>query len=282
MTTRFLALVACAAFLGLGCGDDSSDTPLGGAGGSGGESGGSGSGPGGSGGAPGTSLVSFRFANMRNDGPGVNVCVSTGASPEFNGPLLDVALAPGEVEPHANVSIARNSVLRWVEEDRCDQTTPIAQDLLLTLEDAGRRHTAVLFGDDALETLVYPSDAVDELLSNRFYVRFFHAALNVEPLDTKQIACSTPVAAFENVEFGTLGFSPNNLDTFFSASVSTGMDSFSTTLVVCENMNEIYRQDYSFLGGRSVSFFLRGDGIDAPYEVTICDDDDRGAPRCEP
>ncbi|MEM7137713.1 MAG: hypothetical protein AAF500_14110 [Myxococcota bacterium] len=287
-------LVVCS-----GCGDGVTGSPTGGAGGAAGAGGalaggaggtgvavgGAGSGgasAGGVGGSQGPQLVPFRFANMRSDARSLNVCLGAGEPVVFAGPVLETPLSPGQVEAQVEVRIATGSVLRWVAAGDCGEPDADSEDVSLDLEDLSKRHTAVVFGVGELETLIYETDPVSELSPGRFYVRFFHGVLDVEPLDSKQVDCATPVAAFENVEFGTLGFSPNNMATFFSASVSTGMDSFSTTVVLCENMNEIYRQDYSFMGGRSVSFFARGDGDGVPYQVTICDDADRGAARCEP
>lgn len=285
MSLRGVALLAC--ILVAACGDDTHGGVGGGAGsggtaGTGGNEGGAGGdGAGGEGGFVGPTDLPFRFANMRSDGPPLNACVSTGPAMVFDGPLLDTPLAPGEVEPHFEVRVDGDSLLRWVDGSTCAPLAEGATDIPLVLNDA-ERYTAVAFGDDSLQTLVYESDPVAELSPARFYVRFFHGGLNLDPVDSKQVACSTPVAAFENVRFGTLGFSPNNMATFFSAAVSTGMDSFSTTVVVCENMNEVFRQDYVFVGGRSVSFFLRGDGDAVPHQVTVCEDDDVGAARCGP
>lgn len=226
--------------------------------------------------APSTT-TDIRFGNFRADGVAQNVCVSDGAG-DFGAPLLTTALEAGTAAPHREVSVWPSSMLRWIEGDDCTAAAAGVADTALT--PLAVRQTAIVFGDTSLEVNVFETDTGLELLSRRFYSRFFHGGVGLDNVDLKQrfnpmsIGCAAPLAAFENVPYGELGFSPNNSSTVFSASVSSGSDSFSTTPLVCDGMTEVYAtmQPFEFPGGRVTTFFFFGNGSSTPYRVTACDD----------
>lgn len=225
-------------------------------------------------------LVELRLANLRDDGVAVNACIVL-ENGTLTGPLMPEVLPPGHVQAHSSRVIRPGDKLRWIVGDDCSVPAPGAVDADISGDFA--RQTAVVYGSAALETEIFASDVLEELDPGRFYVRLFHGATGLGPIDTRQFACVFGFAAFIDTDLGELGFSPNNNDTVFSASVSLGQDSFETTLFLCDEVGggiEVYQALYEFFAGTQVTFFLRGDS--PPYEVTACDDAAPLGTRCTP
>ncbi|MEM7137715.1 MAG: hypothetical protein AAF500_14120 [Myxococcota bacterium] len=223
-------------------------------------------------------VVQFRIVNLREDGVAVNACVIE-AGGVSRGPLLTELLPAGEVQSHFFRSLRPGEQLRWITGTDCTVPAPGTTDVELAV--VPERQTVVLYGNTTLETEIFGSDVVPALDPGRFYVRFFHGATGLGVVETTQVQCGFLFPAFTDTDLGELGFSPNNQDTFFSASVTIGQDSFSTTILVCDDtFSVVYSTPYEFFGGTQVTFFLRGDS--PPYQVTACDDADPVGTRCAP
>jgi hypothetical protein len=193
------------------------------------------------------------------------------------------ALEPGEMDGHREVDAAGPElVVRWVAAGAADCATalPGSEVVVVDTQDA-RRFTVALHGAAvALLSLAYPTDIAEALAPLRFYVRFANLAPSLEPVSVKQVTCATPFGAFENAGYGVLAMSPNDMADYFSAAVTIGETSFTTTPVVCDGTTEILRgPEYEFLGGTSVSFFVFEDE-ESRLRLTDCPDDSTA--RCVP
>lgn len=231
-------------------------------------------------------MVDIRVGNMTVSSGPYDFCFQDTPGGPFRGPILaDLGLdplAPGDMEPHRPLAVAPGSMIRWVEGNDCAMVAPGTLELPLGIVGTNR-HTMVYYGPpDALTLDIYESDVVGTVEPTRFYTRFFHAGVDAGVLNVGQVNCNVPFSAFENVDYAMLGNSPNNMATFFSAAVTAGQTSFSTTIVLCDGTNEVLSFPYTFPGGEVISFFLHGDGDGSPYRVTDCSDGASVSDRCIP
>lgn len=258
----FAALtLLCAA----GCSSDNNSTTDDGAGGSGGTD----------------PEVNVRIGQLTPDSRQLDVCVRGPSDTDFRGPLLGDSnqLATAAVSVPIALPATTSTEIRWIEGSSTDCTTPLdgEADAMIDLsvdnpEYVLRMHTQS-DANSAIETRVLTGHAITEINPRRFYSRFFHAGRELGQLKLTQNDCAILFSAFEAVEYGTLGFAPNNQAEFFSASVSIGLDHFETTVVICtsEGTEVVRLPGFRFNGGEvALSAIVQAPPPATGYVVARC------------
>ncbi|MEO0602471.1 MAG: hypothetical protein AAF211_13600 [Myxococcota bacterium] len=210
------------------------------------------------------SSVSLRLANL-DASRALDACTAFDADPTWSRQTVAArqATVPVTVE-------AEEVRVRWIEASgSCD-----APGVFEITVDLGTS-SAWVVAASSTEAVAFAEPSV-EPLPGRFYVGFFHGAAQLGDVSVKQGSCDVPFAAFERVEPGTLGISPNNDGPLFSAAVTAGSDRFVTDVVICAvpSGDEVLRiAEHTFVGGVRELHLLSGDGsAERPYGITRCRD----------
>ncbi|MEM9692723.1 MAG: hypothetical protein AAGA56_09275 [Myxococcota bacterium] len=240
---------------------------------------------GGTGGNVGPLRRSVRFLNAlfaEGTDTRLNVCVRPGPQQPFAGPLLDTPIAFGEVSPYVELEPSTGAAVRWIDRSATDCETSVdEEDAVIDFDgDPPPAYVVRLSSNEMAPSEPITISIEDHIISttnpSRLYARFFHAGTELGNLNIKQNDCAVPFSAFEQVEYSTLGFSPNDQTTFFSSSVTLGSDHFTTDIVLCTfdgaSFTEILTIPNFRLNGGEVAFTaLTGDGSTAaPYRVLRC------------
>lgn len=217
----------------------------------------------------------IRFAHLDPSAGELDVClVRTDGC--VDGPIFaDAPLGYGDVR-FTSQGVETDTLVQWVEAgaNDCDTATIVSEQTVdLTGDPATLMHSLATENPVALSTLP------EALAEGRVYAVLIHGAdagsLTVAP-DGDCTSLNPFFTAWDDVEPGTIGISPNGDLPYFNS--SPPIEDYA--IMVCNGDDKLGTFTITLVPGEVRTFFFHGDGDASPYGLVQCDDTESGS--CSP